>query len=52
MSILWVEPGAKIRKVLEIADKILILAAGRIVYIGESEKALKEIDEIKKYLFI
>lgn len=52
MSILWIEPGAKIRKVLEIADKILILAAGRIVYVGESEKALKEIDEIKKYLFI
>jgi ABC-type branched-subunit amino acid transport system ATPase component len=51
-SILWIEPGAKLKKVLEIANKVIILVTGRVVYVREAEKAKKEIDEIKKYLFI
>jgi branched-chain amino acid transport system ATP-binding protein/urea transport system ATP-binding protein len=51
-SILWIEPGAKLKKVLEIANKVIILVTGRVVYVGEAEKAKKEVDEIKKYLFI
>jgi len=51
-TILWVEPGAKLKKVIEVADKIIVLTAGRIVYVGEAERAKEEIDKIKEYVFV
>ncbi|MFZ8793623.1 MAG: ATP-binding cassette domain-containing protein [Acidilobaceae archaeon] len=52
LTILWVEPGAKLRKVLEVADKMAIMTAGRITYFETAERARREIDVIKERLFI
>jgi branched-chain amino acid transport system ATP-binding protein len=52
LTILWVEPGAKLKKVLEVADKIAVITAGRLIYVEEVEKARKEIDNIQRLLFV
>jgi len=52
LTILWVEPGAKLKKVLEVADKIAVIAAGKLTYVEEVEKAKKEIDKIQRLLFV
>jgi ABC-type branched-subunit amino acid transport system ATPase component len=52
LTILWVEPGARLGKVLEVADKTAIVTAGRITYFESAEKARREIDRIKERLFI
>jgi branched-chain amino acid transport system ATP-binding protein len=51
-TMMWVEPGAKLKKAIEIADKIVVLTTGRITYAEETEKARTEINKIKGYLFI
>jgi len=52
LTILWVEPGAKLGKVLEVADKIAVMTAGGITYFESAERARREIDSIKERLFI
>jgi ABC-type branched-subunit amino acid transport system ATPase component len=39
LTILWVELGAKLGKVLEVTDKIAIMTAGRITYFETAERA-------------
>jgi branched-chain amino acid transport system ATP-binding protein/urea transport system ATP-binding protein len=51
-TIVIVEPGTKLSMMREIITKIAIMSGGKIVYINEKEEAIKEIDKIKKYLFI
>jgi branched-chain amino acid transport system ATP-binding protein/urea transport system ATP-binding protein len=51
-TIVIVEPGTKFSMMREIITKIAIMSGGKIVYINEKEEAIKEIDKIKKYLFI
>ncbi|MCL7389417.1 MAG: hypothetical protein LZ173_05705 [Thaumarchaeota archaeon] len=38
--------------VLEVADKIAVITAGRLIYVEEVEKARKEIDNIQRLLFV
>ncbi|MGB9682955.1 MAG: ABC transporter ATP-binding protein [Thermoprotei archaeon] len=51
-TIIIVEPGTKFRSITEIATKVTIMSGGRVVYMNDKENALKEIDVIRKYLFI
>jgi branched-chain amino acid transport system ATP-binding protein/urea transport system ATP-binding protein len=51
-TIVIVEPGTKLSMMREIITKIAVMSGGKIVYINEKEEAIKEIDKIKKYLFI
>ncbi len=52
LTMVWIEPGAKLKKVLEIADKVAVLVAGRITYFESVERVRAEIDRIKERLFI
>ncbi|MEM2405379.1 MAG: ATP-binding cassette domain-containing protein [Candidatus Methanomethylicia archaeon] len=52
ISIVWTEPGAKISKLLEIVDKLIILTAGRVSYIGYKDQIEKDLDKIKRMIFI
>lgn len=52
MTIVLVEPGTKLQHIMGIATKITVMSGGRIVYSGEKEKAEKELDIIKRYLFV
>jgi branched-chain amino acid transport system ATP-binding protein len=51
-TIMIVESGTKLNTIVEIATKIGVMSGGRITYIATRDKALEEIDIIKKHLFI
>jgi branched-chain amino acid transport system ATP-binding protein/urea transport system ATP-binding protein len=51
-TIVIVEPGTKLNMILGIATKIAVMSGGKIIYIGESERVMEDIDKIKKYLFV
>ncbi len=52
MTIVLVEPGTKLQHIMGIATKISVMSSGRIVYFGERERAEKELDIIKRHLFV
>ena len=52
ITILWTEPGAKLKKILKIANKVIVMRLGRIEYIGTSEEAERDIDKIKRLVFV
>jgi branched-chain amino acid transport system ATP-binding protein/urea transport system ATP-binding protein len=51
-TIVLVEPGTKLNNVLEISTKIAIMSGGRIVYINDKDKAIDELEIIRKQLFV
>ena len=51
-TIVIVEPGTKLNMILGVATKIAVMSEGKIIYIGESERVMEDIDNIKKYLFV
>jgi len=51
-TIVIVEPGTKLNMILGIATKIAVMSGGKIIYIGEGERVMEDIDKIKKYLFV
>jgi len=51
-TIVIVEPGTKLNMILGVATKIAVMSGGRIIYVGESERVMEDIDKIKKYLFV
>jgi len=51
-TIVVVESGVKLNAIAEIATKIGVMSGGRIVYMNTRDKALEEVDLIKKHLFI
>lgn len=52
LTVVWVEPGAKLRKLLSVVDRILVLNAGRLVYSGTSEEVERDLDTVKRLLFV
>ncbi len=51
-TIVIVESGTKFSTIAEIATKIGVMSGGRISYMATKDEALKEIDIIRKHLFI
>jgi len=51
-TIVVVESGVKLNAIAEIATKIGVMSGGRVVYMNTRDKALEEVDLIKKHLFI
>lgn len=51
-TIVLVEPGTKLNSVLEISTKIAIMNRGRIAYINDKDRAMGELEIIRKQLFV
>ena len=50
-SLIVVESGSKLKLALKNANRIAVMTAGRITYVGEVDKAQKDLDIIRKLVF-
>jgi len=50
-SLIVVESGSKLKLALKNANRIAVMTAGRITYIGEVDRAQKDLDIIRKLVF-